>query len=84
MYRRVTVGESLSFAAPSPSFGRRRYSFLSVLPMPRRKIQRAFLSWLEENQGRLALDVTLGKRTDAVQEFTFAGINPAISGALTT
>jgi hypothetical protein len=52
--------------------------------MPRRKIQRAFLSWLEDNRGRLALDITLGKRTDTVQEFTFAGINPAISGALTT
>ena len=26
----------------------------------------------------------LGKRTDTVQEFTFAGINRAISGALTT
>ncbi len=36
--------------------------------MPRRKIQRAFLSWLE----------------DRVQEFSFAGINHAIIGALTT
>jgi hypothetical protein len=52
--------------------------------VPRRKIQRAFLSWLEENRGRLALDITLGKRTGTVQEFSFAGINPAISGALTT
>jgi hypothetical protein len=52
--------------------------------LPRRKIQRAFLSWLEANRGRLALDITLGKRTDTVQEFSFAGINPAISGALTT
>jgi hypothetical protein len=52
--------------------------------MPRRKIQRAFLSWLEANRGRLALDITLGKRTDMVQEFSFAGINPAISAALTT
>jgi hypothetical protein len=32
--------------------------------MPSRKIQRAFLSWLEENRGRLALDITLGRRTD--------------------
>jgi hypothetical protein len=52
--------------------------------LPRRKIQRAFLSWLEENRGRLALDITLGKRTDTAQEFSFVGINPAISGALTT
>ena len=52
--------------------------------MPRRKIQRAFLSWLEENRDRLALEIRLGKRTDTVQEFCFAGINPAISGALTT
>jgi hypothetical protein len=52
--------------------------------MPRRKIQRAFLSWLEENRGRFTVDIALGKRTDTVQEFSFAGINPAISGALTT
>jgi hypothetical protein len=52
--------------------------------MPRRQIQRAFLSWLEDNRGRFALDITLGKRTDTVQEFSFVGINPAISGALTT
>jgi hypothetical protein len=52
--------------------------------MPRRKIQRAFLSLLEENRDRFALDVTRGKRTDTVQQFSFAGINPAISGALTT
>ena len=52
--------------------------------MPRRKIQRAFLSWLAENRSRLALDIVLGKRTDTVQQFTFAGTNRAISGALTT
>jgi hypothetical protein len=43
-----------------------------------------FLSWLEDNRGRFTLDITLGKRTDTVHEFTFVGINPAISGALTT
>jgi hypothetical protein len=52
--------------------------------MPRRKIQRAFLSWLQDNRGRLALDIVLGKRTDTVQEFSFAGINGSISGQLTT
>ncbi len=52
--------------------------------MPRRKIQRAFLSWLEENRGRLELDIRLGKRTDTLQEFSFAGINGVITGALTT
>ena len=50
----------------------------SVVPMPRRKIQRAFLSWLEENRGRLALDIRLGRRTDEALEFSFAGITPAI------
>ena len=52
--------------------------------MPRRKIQRAFLSWLEGNRSRLAVDIVLGKRTDTVQEFTFAGINRAIRGELNT
>ena len=51
--------------------------------MPRRKIQRAFLSWLEESRGRLALGIRLRTRTDEVLEFSFAGISPAISGALT-
>jgi hypothetical protein len=53
-------------------------------PVPRRKIRRAFLSWLKENRGRLALDIDLGNRTDTVQEFSFAGINPAIGASLTT
>ncbi len=52
--------------------------------MPRRKIQRAFLSWLEQNRSRLAIEIVLGKRTDTVQEFTFAGINRAIRGELNT
>ena len=54
------------------------------LPMPRRMIQRAFLKWLEENRSRFAIEIKLGRRTDNVLEFTFAGINRAISGALTT
>ena len=52
--------------------------------MPRRKIQRAFLSWLEASRDRFALEIRLGKRTDRVQEFSFAGVNRAIEGALTT
>ena len=52
--------------------------------MPRRMIQRAFLKWLEENRARFAVEIKLGRRTDNVLEFTFAGINRAISGALTT
>jgi len=51
--------------------------------MPRRKIQRAFLSWLEENRDRFAVDIRVGARTDEVQHFSFAGINPAFEGALT-
>jgi len=52
--------------------------------MPRRKIQCAFLSWLEANRDRFAVEIELGTRTDRVQEFSFVGINDAIKGALTT
>ncbi len=52
--------------------------------MPRRKIQCAFLSWLEANRARFAVEIELGTRTDEVHEFSFAGINRAIRGALTT
>lgn len=52
--------------------------------MPRRMIQRAFLTWLEENRPRFAIEIKLGRRTDDVQEFAFVGINSAISGVLTT
>lgn len=39
------------------------------VPYASSQIQRAFLSWLEENRGPLVLDITLGNRTDTVQEF---------------
>lgn len=52
--------------------------------MPRRPIQRAFLNWLEENRPRFAVEIKLGRRTDTVQQFAFAGINSAISGILST
>jgi hypothetical protein len=52
--------------------------------MPRRMIQRAFLKWLEENRARFAIEIKLGRRSDTVQQFTFAGINSAISGVLST
>jgi hypothetical protein len=52
--------------------------------MPRRIIQRAFLRWLEENRSRFAIEIKLGQRTDTVQQLTFAGINSAISGVLST
>jgi hypothetical protein len=55
-----------------------------MVPMPRRKIQSAFLSWLEDNRDRFALEIRLGRRTDEVQEFFLAGINPAITGTLAT
>ncbi len=46
-------------------------------------IQRAFLSWLDMNHERFDVKIRLGARTDAVQEFSFAGIVGAISGAVT-
>jgi len=65
-----------SFLSSAPR--RRRQSAFSVVPMPRRKIQCAFLSWLEANRDRFAVEIELGTRTDRVQEFSFAGINEAI------
>jgi hypothetical protein len=52
--------------------------------MPRRKIQRVFLNWLEQNRPRFAIDIKLGRRTDRLLEFSFAGVTPAIQGFLTT
>lgn len=44
----------------------------------------AFLFWLGANRDRFALEIRLGTRTDRVQQFSFAGVNRAIEGALTT
>jgi hypothetical protein len=52
--------------------------------MPRRKIQRAFSSWLDKNHDRFSMKIRLGRRTDRFWEFSFVGINAAIQGALTT
>jgi hypothetical protein len=52
--------------------------------MPRRQIQRAFLSWLDANQDRFAVTIRLGKRTDGAWEFSFVRVNSAIRGVLTT
>jgi hypothetical protein len=57
---------------------------LSGSPVPRRKIQRAFLSWLEKNRLRFAIEIKLGRRTDCVLEFSFVGVNSAIEGLLNT
>jgi hypothetical protein len=47
-------------------------------------LQRAFSKWLEKNRARFAVEIKLGRRTDTALEFSFAGIDSAISGALTT
>ena len=52
--------------------------------MPRRKIQRAFSSWLDKNHDRFSVKIQRGRRTDRFWEFSFVGINTAIQGALTT
>ncbi len=49
-----------------------------MVPMPPSKIQRALLSWLEENRDRFAVKIRLGARADEVQEFSFAGVNRAL------
>lgn len=50
--------------------------------MPRRQIQRSFLTWLEQNHDRFAVKIRLGERTDRFWDFSFVGINSAIQGAL--
>ena len=52
--------------------------------MPRRRLHREFLRWLKLNRARFAIDIALGKRTDEALEFSFVGINPAITGILST
>jgi hypothetical protein len=52
------------------------------MPRPRRQIQRAFLAWLSANRERFALEILPGRRTDRVLEFSFVGINRAVSGSL--
>ncbi len=52
--------------------------------MPRRRLHREFLKWLKLNRARFAIGIALGKRTDDVLEFSFVGINPAITGYLST
>jgi hypothetical protein len=42
------------------------------------------LRWLKLNRTRLATGIQLGKRTDQLLEFSFVGINPAITGYLST
>jgi hypothetical protein len=54
------------------------------MPRPRRQIQRAFLAWLAANRERFAVAIVLGRRTDHFLEFSFAGINNAVSGELTS
>jgi hypothetical protein len=51
--------------------------------VPRRRIQKAFRSFLVEKSSRLAVAICLGRRTDELWEFTFDGVNGAIRGALT-
>ena len=52
--------------------------------MPRRRLHREFLRWLELNRARLAIDIAVGKRTAKDLEFSFVGIHPAITGILST
>ena len=52
--------------------------------MPRRRLHREFLRWLKLNRARFAIGITLRKRTDRLLEFSFVGINPAITGFLST
>ena len=50
----------------------------------RPRIQRAFFTWLIQNWHRLAFDLLIEGRTDHFINFSFIGVNRAISAALTT
>jgi hypothetical protein len=50
----------------------------------RRRIQRAFLSWLDKNHHLFAIGVVVESRTDSSLIFSFEGINCAIRGLLNT
>lgn len=52
--------------------------------MPRRQIQRSFLTWLDTNRLRFAIPIRLGLRTATSLDFFFVGINDVISGWLST
>jgi hypothetical protein len=45
-------------------------------------IHRAFLSWLDANPSRFAVELEVGRRSHGALEFAFAGINGAIEGVL--
>lgn len=49
----------------------------------RPRIQRAFFAWLIRNRDRLSFDLLIEGRTDSFIEFSFVGVNRAISAALT-
>jgi len=51
---------------------------------PRRALHRAFARFLAENRSRLAIEVHLGERTDAVWNFSFVGVTGIISGWINT
>ncbi len=47
------------------------------------RLQRAFSKWLADNRHRLAIPVSIGKRSDTLLEIQLAGITPAIQITLT-
>ncbi len=55
---------------------------IEALEKARPRIQRAFFHWLVQNRHRLALDLLIKKRTDRYADFSFVGINHAISAGL--
>lgn len=52
------------------------------LPKARRRIHRAFLKWMRENQHRFLIPVNIRQRTDQGIELDFIGYHPAISAWL--
>jgi hypothetical protein len=62
----------------------RRNPRTTTRPMPRRRLHREFLRWLKLNRARFAVGIAPGRRTDEDLEFSFVGINPAITGILST
>lgn len=52
-------------------------------PKVRRPIQKAFLCWYQENATRFKVPLRFARRTDNCLEFTFPGLHPFLSIALT-
>ncbi len=87
-FSREAVGSLPRRAAPAGAKNSRKRMRIRASEMKkvkaRPRIQRAFFTWLIRNRHRLAFDLLIEGRTDRFIEFSFVGINRAISAILNT